>query len=189
MNGHHSRDCDHRRDKNEDTLCPCDARVDRAWELGGSELRTAVELGRSGLHPASDNLGTCESRIRLSLMRTVERASALASLDASHHRPWYMYTFWYLFCATVVAALSVISFPAGALMLNSAASGDASSVSSRESAVTSAPVLSPDGKPVRVISLSASVRPGEVSANSTAAEMSRPAVADLASTAAISRDV
>jgi hypothetical protein len=62
-------------------------------------------------------------------------------------------------------------------------------VSSRESAVTSAPVLSPDGKPVRVISLSASVRPGEVSANSTAAEMSRRAVADLASTAAISRDV
>jgi hypothetical protein len=43
--------------------------------------------------------------------------------------------------------------------------------------------LSPDGKPVRVISLSASVRPGEVPASSTPAEMSRPAVVDLAPTA------
>jgi hypothetical protein len=89
------------------------------------------------------------------------------------------------FCATVVAALSVISFPVGALMLNSAASRDASSASSRESAGASAPVLSPDGKPVRVISLSASVRPGDVPASSTPAEVSRLAVSDLASTAAI----
>ena len=37
-------------------------------KLGRSELRTPVELGRTGLHPASDNLGTCESSIRLSLM-------------------------------------------------------------------------------------------------------------------------
>jgi hypothetical protein len=87
-------------------------------------------------------------------------------------------------CAIVVAALSVISFPVGALILNSAASGDASSVSSSESAGASAPALSPDGKPVRVISLSASAQPGEVSASPTLAEMSRPAVADLASTAA-----
>jgi hypothetical protein len=54
------------------------------------------------------------------------------------------------FCATVFAALSVISFPVGALMLNSAASGSASSASSSESAGASAPALSPDGKPVRV---------------------------------------
>ena len=54
------------------------------------------------------------------------------------------------FYATVVAALSVISFPVGALMLNSAASGGASSASSSESAGASAPALSPDGKPVRV---------------------------------------
>jgi len=87
-------------------------------------------------------------------------------------------------CAIAVAALSVISFPVGALILNSAASGDASSASSSESADASAPALSPDGKPVRVISLSASDRPGEVSTSSTPAEMSRPAVADLASTAA-----
>ena len=79
-------------------------------------------------------------------------------------------------CAIVVAALSVISFPVGALILNSAASGDASSASSSESAGASAPALSPDGKPVRVISLSASVRP-------TPAEMSQPAVVDLAPTA------
>jgi hypothetical protein len=36
--------------------------------VGRSELRTPVELGRSGLHPASDNLDTSESRIRLFLM-------------------------------------------------------------------------------------------------------------------------
>jgi hypothetical protein len=88
-------------------------------------------------------------------------------------------------CATVVVALSAISFPVGALILNSAASGDASSASSSESADASAPALSPDGKPVRVISLSAGVRPGEVPASSTPAEMSRLAVSDLASTAAI----
>jgi hypothetical protein len=70
------------------------------------------------------------------------------------------------------------------LILNSAASGDASSASSSESAGASAPALSPDGKPVRVISLSANAQPGEVSASSTPAEMSRPAIADLASTAA-----
>jgi hypothetical protein len=87
-------------------------------------------------------------------------------------------------CAIVVAALSVISFPVGALILNSAANGDASSASSSESAGASAPALSPDGKPVRVISLSANAQPGEVSASSTPAEMSRPAIADLASTAA-----
>jgi hypothetical protein len=78
-------------------------------------------------------------------------------------------------CAIVVAALSVISFPVGALILNSAANGDASSASSSESAGASAPALSPDGKPVRVISLSANAQPGEVS---------RPAIADLAPTAA-----
>jgi hypothetical protein len=87
-------------------------------------------------------------------------------------------------CAIVVAALSVISFPVGALILNSAANGDARSASSSESAGASAPALSPDGKPVRVISLSANAQPGEVSASSTPAEMSRPAIADLASTAA-----
>ena len=72
-------------------------------------------------------------------------------------------------CATVVVALSAISFPVGALILNSAASGDANSASVREPAA-SAPALSPDGKPVRVISLSAGVRPGEVPASSTPAE-------------------
>jgi hypothetical protein len=87
-------------------------------------------------------------------------------------------------CAIAVAALSVISFPVGALILNSAASGDANSASVREPAA-SAPALSPDGKPVRVISLSASVRPEEVPASSTPAETSRLAVADLASSAAI----
>jgi hypothetical protein len=87
------------------------------------------------------------------------------------------------FYAMVVAALSVISFPVGALMLNSTASSGASSASSSESTGASAPALSPDGKPVRVISLSASVRPGEVPASSTPAEMSRPAVVDLATTA------
>lgn len=89
------------------------------------------------------------------------------------------------FCATVVAVLSVISFPVGALMLNSATSGEASSASSRQSADAPAPVLSPVGKPVRVISLSASVRPGEVPPSSTSAEMSGLAVSDLAPTAAL----
>jgi hypothetical protein len=83
-------------------------------------------------------------------------------------------------CATVVAMLSAISFPVGAWMLNSAASGDAGSASVREAAAISAPVLSPEGKPVRVISLSTSDQSGEAPAISAPTETSRLAVSDTA---------
>lgn len=56
-------------------------------------------------------------------------------------------------CATVVALLSAVSFPAAALMFGSASTREATGVSSKEPQAA-AQALSPEGKPVRVISLS-----------------------------------
>ena len=135
--------------------------------LGSSDRAAATHARHRGQRPSEGWW------VELGL---VEAALSRASADAAcaGEPPSQLYELFFRenimnrigLCAIVVAALSVISFPVGALILNSAASGDASSASSSESAGASAPALSPDGKPVRVISLSASVRPGEVPASS-----------------------
>lgn len=56
-------------------------------------------------------------------------------------------------CATAVAVLSAVSFPAAALMFTAASTRDATGVSIKEPPAA-AQTLSPEGKPVRVISLS-----------------------------------
>jgi hypothetical protein len=87
-------------------------------------------------------------------------------------------------CATIVAALSAISFPSGALMSGSAASHDANAMSTKAPVVSNAPALSPDGRPVRVISLSVSDRPGDGLAAPARPEMSPLVVSDLTPTSA-----
>jgi hypothetical protein len=116
-----------------------------------SDCTAATHARHRGQRPSE------EWRVELGL---VEAALSRASADAAWagEPPSQLYELFFRenimnrigFYATVVAALSVISFPVGALMLNSAASGSASSASSSESAGASAPALSPDGKPVRV---------------------------------------
>ena len=64
-------------------------------------------------------------------------------------------------CATIVALLSVISFSGNALILGSAADHDGITTTAAAAPQTA---LAPDGKPVRVISLSPSDRPSDVAA-------------------------
>jgi len=83
-------------------------------------------------------------------------------------------------CATIVAALSAISFPVGALMSGSAAGHDASTVLAKGPVDTSAPALSPDGKPVRIISLSVNDRSGDLLAASVQPERPQLVASDPA---------
>jgi hypothetical protein len=82
--------------------------------------------------------------------------------------------------ATIVALFSVISFSAGALVSGSTASRDAASPSVSEATATPKTALGPDGKPVRVISLSLSDREADVAAAPQQPQLSLPQVPQLA---------
>jgi hypothetical protein len=76
-------------------------------------------------------------------------------------------------CATVVVMLSALSVPATALIFGAAPTGNAEQVSpAGPLAVTQA--LSPDGKPVRVISLSPTNPPADGVVTSWHSDASRP---------------
>jgi len=80
-------------------------------------------------------------------------------------------------CATVVAALSAVSFPAGALMFGAAPTKDAKSVSIKEPLTP--PALSPEGKPVRVISLLVADRAGDLAATPRQPDLSGLSISEL----------
>jgi hypothetical protein len=82
-------------------------------------------------------------------------------------------------CVVIIAAVSAISFPMGALMSRSAPSVDAIPTDVKESVAATGPALSPDGKPIRVISLSVSDQSGDIPPASTGPEMSAPVIADV----------
>lgn len=84
-------------------------------------------------------------------------------------------------CVVIIAAVSAISFPVGALMLRSAPSLNAIPTDTKESLAATGPALSPDGKPIRVISLSVTDRPGNIPPASTGPDMPAPIIADVAS--------
>jgi hypothetical protein len=88
-------------------------------------------------------------------------------------------------CVVIIAALSAISFPVGALMLGSAPSVDAIPTDIKESVDTTGPALSPEGKSIRVISLSVSDRLGNVPP--AGPEMSARVIADVAPTSETKR--
>lgn len=80
-------------------------------------------------------------------------------------------------CATVVAALSAVSFPAGALMFGAASIKDAKVVSIKEPLTPTA--LSPEGKPVRVISLLAADRAGDAAPTLRQPELSGLSISEI----------
>jgi hypothetical protein len=83
-------------------------------------------------------------------------------------------------CATVVAALLAVSYPAGALMFGAASTLDRQAAPAAQPLAAAPSALSPEGRPVRVISLPAVDRPA-VAAVASAQPAIEPSASEPAS--------